>query len=72
MMFSYKKETINVVEARCKRESKAKYFISGKKITLCQFFILVPKNGNAKECSSYHTTEFTSHATKVMLKNLAG
>ena len=32
--------------------------------------IPISKKGNAKECSSYHTTEFTSHATKVMLKIL--
>ena len=29
-----------------------------------------PKKGNAKECSNYHTTEFISHASKVMLKIL--
>ena len=29
-----------------------------------------PKEGNAKECSIYHTTVLISHATKVMLKIL--
>ena len=33
-------------------------------------FILIPKKGNAKECSNYHTTAFISHANKVMLKIL--
>ena len=33
-------------------------------------FIPIPKKGNAKECSSYHTTALISHATKVMLKIL--
>ena len=33
-------------------------------------FIPIPKKGNAKECSNYHTTALTSHATKVMLKIL--
>ena len=33
-------------------------------------FILIPKKGNAKECSNYHTTAFISHASKVMLKIL--
>ena len=33
-------------------------------------FILIPKKGNAKECSNYHTTELISHASKVMLKIL--
>jgi len=28
-----------------------------------------PKKGNAKQCSNYRTIAFTSHATKVMLKN---
>ena len=33
-------------------------------------FIPVPKKGNAKECSNYHTTTLISHASKVMLKIL--
>ena len=33
-------------------------------------FIPVPKKGNAKECSNYHTIALTSHASKVMLKSL--
>ena len=33
-------------------------------------FIPIPKNGNAKECSNYRTTELISHASKVMLKIL--
>src|SRR5574340_1745721 len=33
-------------------------------------FILIPKKGNAKECSNYHTIALTSHASKVMLKIL--
>ena len=33
-------------------------------------FICIPKKDNAKECSNYHTTALTSHATKVMLKIL--
>ena len=31
-------------------------------------FIPIPKKGNAKECSNYHTIVLISHATKVMLK----
>ena len=31
-------------------------------------FIPIPKKGNAKECSNYHTTALISHASKVMLK----
>ena len=33
-------------------------------------FILIPKKGNAKECSNYHTIPLISHASKVMLKIL--
>ena len=33
-------------------------------------FISVPKKGNAKECSNYHTTALISHTSKVMLKIL--
>ena len=30
--------------------------------------ILIPKKGNAKECSNYHTIALISHASKVILK----
>ena len=33
-------------------------------------FIPIPKNGNAKECSNYHTVALISHVSKVMLKIL--
>ena len=33
-------------------------------------FIPVPKKGNAKECSNYHTVVLISHASKLMLKIL--
>ena len=33
-------------------------------------FIIIPKKGNAKECSGYCTVALTSHASKVMLKIL--
>ena len=33
-------------------------------------FIPIPKKGNAKKCSDYHTTALVSHASKVMLKIL--
>ena len=33
-------------------------------------FILIPKKGNAKDCSSYHTIVLISNASKVMLKIL--
>ena len=33
-------------------------------------FIPIPKKGNAKECTNYHTIALVSHARKVMLKIL--
>ena len=33
-------------------------------------FIAIPKKGNAKECSNYHTVALISHASKVMFKIL--
>ena len=33
-------------------------------------FVAIPKKGNAKECSNYHTIALISHASKVMLKIL--
>ena len=32
-------------------------------------FIPIPKKGNAKECSNYHTIALISHTSKVILKN---
>ena len=33
-------------------------------------FIAIPKKGNAKECSNYHTIAFISNTSKVTLKIL--
>ena len=33
-------------------------------------FIPIPKKGNAKDCSNYHTIVLISHASKVLLKTL--
>ena len=33
-------------------------------------FIPIPKKGNARECSNYHTTSLISHPSKAMLKIL--
>ena len=32
-------------------------------------FIPIPKKGNARECSNYHTIVFISHASKVIVQN---
>jgi len=33
-------------------------------------FIPIPKKGNAKECSNYHTIALIAHAGKAVLKSL--
>ena len=43
---------------------------SGHRTGKGQFLIPIPKEGNAKECSNYHTIALISHASKVMLKLL--
>ena len=43
---------------------------SGHRTGKGQFFISVPKKGNAKECSNYRTVALISYAGKVMLKIL--
>ena len=43
---------------------------SGHRTGKRSVFIPIPKKGNAKECSNYHTIAFISHANKVMLKIL--
>ena len=42
---------------------------SGLRTEKRSVFILIPKKGNAKECSNYRTIMLISHAKKVMLKN---
>ena len=42
---------------------------SGKRLEN-SVFIPIPKKGNAKECSNYHTIALISHVSKVMLKIL--
>ena len=41
---------------------------SGHRTGKGQFYIPIPKKGNAKECSNYHTVALISHASKVILK----
>ena len=41
-----------------------------KHLVIRSVFIPIPKKGNAKECSKYHTFALISHASKVMLKIL--
>ena len=43
---------------------------SGHRTGKMSVFIPIPKKGNAKECSNYHTIALIPHASKVMLKIL--
>ena len=43
---------------------------SGHRTGKRSVFIPIPKKGNGKECSNYHTTALISHTCKVMLKIL--
>ena len=43
---------------------------SGHRTGKGSVFIPIPKKGNAKECSDYHTSTLISHASKVTLKIL--
>ena len=51
----------------CQQIWKTQQWLQNWKSSL---FIPIPKKGNAKECSDYHTIALTSHASKVMLKIL--
>ena len=45
-------------------------WLKRRKLHLEKVFIPIPKKGNAKGCSNYHTIALISHASKVMLKIL--
>ena len=47
--------------------SKSDKLSSGRRTGKC-VFIPIPKKGNVKECSNYHTIALISHSSKVMLK----
>ena len=50
--------------------SKLGELSSGHRTGKYSVFIPIPKKGNPKECSNYHTVALISHASKVMLKIL--
>ena len=60
-----KDDTVKVLHSICQQTGKNS---SGHQTRKGQFSF--PKKGNATECSQYHTTARTSHASKVMLKIL--
>ena len=62
-----KDDAVKVLHSICKQIWKTQQWPRDWKRSV---FIPIPKKGNAKECSNYHTTAFISHASKVMLKIL--
>ena len=64
---SVKDDTVKVLHSICQQIWKTQQWPQDWKRSV---FIPIPKKGNAKECSNYHTVSFISHASKVMLKIL--
>ena len=62
-----KGDAVKVLQSTCQQIWKTQQWRQDWKRSV---FILVPKKGNAKECSNYHTIAFISHTIKVMLKIL--
>ena len=62
-----KDDSVKVLHSICQPIWKIQQSPQNRKKTA---FIPIPKKGNAKECSSYCTTELISHARQVMLKIL--
>ena len=62
-----KDDAVKVLHSICQQIWKAQQRPQDWKRSV---FIPIPKKGNAKECSNYHTTALISHASKVMLKIL--
>ena len=62
-----KDDAVKVLHSICQQVWKTQQWPQDWKGSV---FILIPKKGNAKECSNYSTTALISHASKVMLKIL--
>ena len=62
-----KDDAVKVLHSICQQIWKTQQWPQNWKRSV---FIPVPKKGNAKECSNYHTIALISHSSKVMLKIL--
>ena len=60
-------DSVKVLHSICQQVWKTQQWPQDWKRSV---FIPIPKKGNAKECSNYHTIALISHASKVMLKIL--
>ena len=61
--------TVKVLHSICQQNWKTQHWRQDWKM---QVFTPIPKKGNAKECSNYHTIALISHTSKVILKILQG
>ena len=62
-----KDDAVKVLHSICQQIWKTQQWPQDWKRSI---FIPIPKKGNAKEYSKYHTIELISHTSKVMLKIL--
>ena len=62
-----KDDAVKVLHSICQQIWKTQQWPQDWKRSV---FMLIPKKGNAKECSNYRTIALISHASKVMLKIL--
>ena len=62
-----KDDAVKVLHSVCQQIWKTQQWPQDWKRSV---FIPIPKKGNAKDCSNYHTIALISHASKVMFKIL--
>ena len=62
-----KDDAVEVLHSICQQIWKTQQWPQDWKRSV---FILIPKKGNAKECSNYRTIALISHSSKIMLKIL--
>ena len=60
-------DAVKVLHSTCQQIWKTQQWPQDWKRSV---FIPIPKKGNAKECSNYHTIAHISHTSKLMLKIL--
>ena len=58
-----KDDAVKVLHSTCQQIWKMQQWSQDWKMSV---FIPIPKKGNAKECSNYHTIALISHARKIM------
>ena len=62
-----KDDAVKVLHLKCQQIWKTQQWPQDWKRSV---FIPIPKKGNAKECSNYHTVALISHASRIMFKIL--